>query len=43
MSYTYCPPRFCSLLHDVTCCEYNRFPTCPPTLAGHIQEAKRWH
>ena len=20
-------PRFCPLLHDVTCCEYNRFPT----------------
>src|SRR5262250_95731 len=24
--YTYCLPRFCPLLHDVTCCEYNRFP-----------------
>jgi type IV secretion system protein VirD4 len=28
--YTYCLPRFCPLLHDVTCCEYNRFPTYPP-------------
>src|SRR6266446_7964134 len=25
--YTYCMPRFCPPLHDVMCCEYNRFPT----------------
>jgi hypothetical protein len=27
IKYTYCMPLFCSPLHHVTCCEYNRFPT----------------
>ena len=28
--YTYCMPRFCPPLHDVTCCEYHRFLTHTP-------------
>jgi transposase InsO family protein len=27
LHYTYCMPRFCPPLHDVICCEYNRFLT----------------
>jgi hypothetical protein len=38
--YTYCLPRFCPLLHDVTCCEYNRFPTYPPLWQGTSRRRK---
>src|SRR4029450_7395363 len=40
LTYTYCLPRFCPLLHDVTCCEYNRFPTYPPLWQGTSRRRK---
>jgi hypothetical protein len=38
--YTYCMLRFCPPLSDVTCCEYNRFPTHPRLRQGKSRRRK---
>jgi hypothetical protein len=40
VSYTYCMLRFCPLLPDITCCEYNRFPTHPQLRQGKSRRRK---